>query len=173
MRTPRGSSREAESFGNLGRDGIMTVDQRERRVLQEALVNALGTESTDTLMDYLPPVGWADVATKTDLENLRVATNTDLENLRVATKTDLENLRVATKTDLENLRVATKTDLENLRVATKADLGNLRVGMKAELAALEKRVIVQLHAELRAQFLSLITVMTMLFGAFAAIVKLA
>ena len=107
----------------------MTVDQRERRVLQEALVNALGTESTDTLMDYLPPVGWADVATK--------------------------------------------TDLENLRVATKADLGNLRVEMKAELAALEKRVIVQLHAELRAQFLSLITVMTMLFGAFAAIVKLA
>ena len=30
-------------------------------------------------MEHLPPVGWADVATKHDLDQLRVATKHDLE----------------------------------------------------------------------------------------------
>ena len=48
----------------------MTVEQRQRRELQEVLVGTLGTEPADTLMGYLPPVGWADVATKADLDHL-------------------------------------------------------------------------------------------------------
>jgi len=66
-----------------------------------------------------------DMATKADLAEVRSA----IEGLRVATKADIEGLRVATKadqaevrSDIEGLRVATKTDIEGLRVATKADL---------------------------------------------------
>lgn len=49
----------------------MTVEEQQRRVLQEALVNTIGPEPADALMHYLPPVGWADVATKHDLDILR------------------------------------------------------------------------------------------------------
>ncbi len=35
------------------------------------LEQALGPESAETLMEMLPPVGWADVATKRDLDALR------------------------------------------------------------------------------------------------------
>lgn len=48
----------------------MTVEQGQRRELQEVLVGTLGAEPADTLMDYLPPAGRADVATKADLNHL-------------------------------------------------------------------------------------------------------
>lgn len=55
----------------------------QRHRLFQALEETIGTEPTSTLMNYLPPVGWADVATKSDLDSLRVATKTELE-LRLA-----------------------------------------------------------------------------------------
>ena len=48
----------------------MAAGERERRELQEALVGTIGPDPTDTLLGYLPPVGWADVATKRDLDAL-------------------------------------------------------------------------------------------------------
>ena len=51
----------------------MTITEASRHLLHEALIDKLGEEEASTLMEYLPPVGWADVATKTDIEHLRVA----------------------------------------------------------------------------------------------------
>ena len=45
----------------------MTVDERNRLQLAEALKRVLGDSEGITLMELLPPVGWADVATRHDL----------------------------------------------------------------------------------------------------------
>ena len=45
----------------------MAVDERDRLQLAEAAKRALGDDAGITLMELLPPVGWADVATKHDL----------------------------------------------------------------------------------------------------------
>jgi hypothetical protein len=45
----------------------MVVDERARRDRYEHAERALGRDGADTLMALLPPVGWADVATKHDL----------------------------------------------------------------------------------------------------------
>jgi len=45
----------------------MPVDERRRLQLADAAKRALGDEPGITLMELLPPVGWADVATKQDL----------------------------------------------------------------------------------------------------------
>ena len=50
----------------------MTVDeQRLRQSLHARLAELVGADETALLMNYLPPVGWADVATKRDLDVLR------------------------------------------------------------------------------------------------------
>jgi hypothetical protein len=45
----------------------MSVDERRRLQLADAAKRALGDDAGITLMELLPPVGWADVATKHDL----------------------------------------------------------------------------------------------------------
>jgi len=46
----------------------MAVDETRRYELHEAARRTLGESPGDTLMEMLPPVGWADVATKHDLD---------------------------------------------------------------------------------------------------------
>jgi hypothetical protein len=48
----------------------MSIDERKRHALYERLDEVLDGEHADALMELLPPVGWADVATKRDLEAL-------------------------------------------------------------------------------------------------------
>ena len=59
----------------------MALDERARHVLFLRLEEVLGAEAAGTLMELMPPVGWADVATKRDLDSLAVATKRDLDAL--------------------------------------------------------------------------------------------
>lgn len=45
----------------------MAVDEQSRLQLADAAKRAFGDDAGITLMELLPPVGWADVATKQDL----------------------------------------------------------------------------------------------------------
>ena len=49
----------------------MAITEDHRYRLFQHLVEVLGRENASTLMEPLPPAGWADVATKQDLEHLR------------------------------------------------------------------------------------------------------
>ena len=48
-----------------------TVSERRRLDLYERLGETLGREHAEVLMEYLPPVGWNDVARRHDLDLLR------------------------------------------------------------------------------------------------------
>ena len=48
----------------------MAITEETRHHLYQALERQLGPEEAATLMEHLPPVGWADVATKSDLAHL-------------------------------------------------------------------------------------------------------
>jgi hypothetical protein len=45
----------------------MQIDERTRREMYARLEAVLGPQTADALMEHLPPVGWADIATKSDL----------------------------------------------------------------------------------------------------------
>lgn len=48
----------------------MALDERARHELFLRLQEVLGPDGAETLMELMPPVGWADVATKRDLDGL-------------------------------------------------------------------------------------------------------
>jgi hypothetical protein len=57
----------------------MAVDEARRHRLYETVRERLGEEEAATLLEYLPPVGWADVATKRDLDALEARLQGDLD----------------------------------------------------------------------------------------------
>jgi len=48
----------------------MAIDEQSRYSLHQLLEGVLGPSGANSLMELLPPVGWADVATKRDLDAL-------------------------------------------------------------------------------------------------------
>src|SRR5437879_11279140 len=56
--------------------------------IREKLVD----EDATTMMELLPPVGWADVATKHDLDHMAALMKRDIDNLAATTKRDIDNL---------------------------------------------------------------------------------
>lgn len=76
--------------------------EEERYDLHKGLRGVLGPERAATLMAHLPPVGWADVATKSDLTNLgnelRVELHREIRNVifaMVASNATLASLAFA------------------------------------------------------------------------------
>ena len=60
----------------------MVADERARHELFQQLERTLGQEAATTLMEHLPPVGWADVATRRDLDVVRQEVRSDIDVLR-------------------------------------------------------------------------------------------
>ncbi|MBL8776619.1 MAG: hypothetical protein JNK12_11820 [Acidimicrobiales bacterium] len=48
----------------------MFVTERTRHELHERLVELMGPSRAETLTEHLPPMGWGDVATKADLDQV-------------------------------------------------------------------------------------------------------
>lgn len=114
----------------------------------------LSKEAADTLMELLPPVGWADVATKSDLQHLRDELKSDIHSLRNELKGDIQNLRVATKSDLQHLRDELKGDMHALQLTFEATL--------------EKR----LHGQTKWLITTMIAMNTVMLAASVALSKL-
>lgn len=49
----------------------MKITEQDRLELRQQLTNTIGAQSTNVLMEALPPVDYNQLATKTDLKNLR------------------------------------------------------------------------------------------------------
>lgn len=71
----------------------MAVDERARHELHGRLDHVLGREEATTLMSLLPPVGWADVATKRDLDSLAHELRAEIGQLRGEMRGEIGQLR--------------------------------------------------------------------------------
>jgi septal ring factor EnvC (AmiA/AmiB activator) len=69
----------------------VAITEESRHHLYSRLEEVLGRQDAAVLMAHLPPVGWADVATKHDLDDLRRDLVAEMGSL--ATKAELTQLR--------------------------------------------------------------------------------
>ena len=69
----------------------MTVDQRRRLQLYEVARERFGPEAADTLMELLPPMDPADLATKQDLAVLGTELRGEMSALRAELKGDVKH----------------------------------------------------------------------------------
>jgi len=62
----------------------MAVSEEARHRLYQRLEEVLGHEHARTMMESIPPLGWSEVASKRDLDELaaRMATKEDIATLR-------------------------------------------------------------------------------------------
>ena len=67
----------------------MSISEAERHQLYLRLEQVLGESEANVLMEHLPPVGWADVATRRDLDHLETVLRSDMATLTATVRADL------------------------------------------------------------------------------------
>lgn len=82
---------------------MSSIDPRAHRGLFQSLQGTLGSRQADTLMTMLDRAEGTDLATKKDLDALRIASKADIEGLRAATKADMESLEGKMRHELKEI----------------------------------------------------------------------
>lgn len=122
----------------------MAVSASARDRFYRKIESFLGPEDAEYLMAALPPDGWAEVATTTEVRELAAGLRTEMADLRGELKTDMAELRAELKTDMAELKTELKTDMSDLRT----DMTELRSEMKVEMRGL-KTDTAELRSEMK------------------------
>jgi len=82
----------------------MTISDQSRHRLHQRLDDVLGAEEASTLMEHLPPVGWADVATKRDLDYFVIELRSEMTKLDSGLRVEMTNIESRLRVDIGNVR---------------------------------------------------------------------
>ncbi len=82
----------------------MAISEDRRHEMYEGLIEALGRERATTLMEHLPPVGWADVATKRDLDQQTLVLRRDMEAEFGKVRAEIASVRAELGSEIASVR---------------------------------------------------------------------
>lgn len=111
----------------------MAVDEQRRHDLYLALGEAVGREAAATMMEYLPPVGWADVARRSDIEHLAAMTRSELATATAQLRAEAANTTGELRQEIAQLG----TDLRREIAGTARQIAGLEAaiaGVRIEVA---------------------------------------
>jgi hypothetical protein len=104
------------------------VSDQDRRELFNALERELGHTPAATLMELLPPIGWADVAHQSDL----VAVRGEMAELR-GEMAEVRGEMAEVRGEMAGLRAELKGEMAELRAELKGEMAEFRGEVRAEI----------------------------------------
>ncbi|NLD77826.1 MAG: hypothetical protein GX643_14295 [Acidimicrobiales bacterium] len=111
----------------------MAITEETRHHLFKRLEEVLGPEEAATMMEHLPPVGWADVATKRDLDHIAERFELRLTVELATVRSELRGEFTAGMTGLRGEMVQLRDDL---RSEVKSDMNAMETRLTAQFEAL-------------------------------------
>jgi len=116
----------------------VAITEETRHHLFKRLEEVLGPEEAATMMEHLPPVGWADVATKRDLDHIAERFELRLTVELATVRSELRGEFTAGMTGLRGEMVQMRDDL---RLEAKSDMNAMETRLTArfELLRTEQR----------------------------------
>ncbi len=112
----------------------MTSTDNDRRILHSAFERACGPRPAEILMEHLPPAGWRDLATKSDVESASLLLRTDMEVEFGKVRAEFANVRAEMATEFANVRAEMATEFANVRTEMRTEFSNVRTEMRTEFA---------------------------------------
>jgi hypothetical protein len=134
----------------------MAVNERSRRMLYDRLEEVLGVGHGDALMHSLPPVGWADVATRRDIDESAAGVRRDLAelDLRLSHRIDRLQADLAHRFDRVDDRFERVDDrfdrVDDRFTAVEADLAQRFDGLEDRFAPQTAEITAAFRGEITA-----------------------
>jgi len=119
----------------------VTIDERSRHALYLRLEEVLGADEAGTLMDHLPPVGWADVATRRDVDGASVLLRSEMASEFAAVRSEMASEFAAVRSEMTTEFAAVRSEMASEFAAVRRDITVLQsdvVGIRTEMRAMEQ-----------------------------------
>ena len=121
----------------------MSISEETRLQLYQRLEDVLGAAEAATLMAHLPPVGWADVATRRDLDHAVTVLEAKFETGLAEVRTEIAGVRTELGvglaevcTELAGVRAELGVGLAEVRTELHQEIGGLRSEIGAQTRTL-------------------------------------
>lgn len=115
----------------------MSITEEQRHRLFTALTTVIGNEEAAILMEHLPPVGWADVATKRDLDLSLGSTTQELRGstglMGASIRSDMQQMEASIRSDMQQMEAGIRSDMASGFAEAKVGRTELAVSFQREL----------------------------------------
>jgi transposase len=154
----------------------MSITDRQRLKLLRTLETVIGPEDASTLMDHLPPVTWANVATVDHVsaigDQTTQALRGEMQVLSTQLRSEMSELRVELRSDMTVLSNQLRSEMNQLGTELRSEMKQLGTQPRSEIIQHGSRLEAAIERGFRRQILALVTLGTTWFAITAAILQL-
>ena len=126
------------------------IDEKVRWALMRRLIEVLGEEEAETLMESLPPVVWQNLATKDDLgaleERLMSAMDTRFTEFKSETRNEFTEFKSDIRDEFTEFKSEITNEFTEFKSEIKVELADHRGEWKTELARTTRTTVLSFVA---------------------------